>query len=95
MERDAAIALLEAQHSFPSAHAFHVIVRQDEGAIAEVSAALAELLDLTDIHERTVRVPSKQGTYVSLRMSLPCASAAVVLDVYTRLTTLPAVVRYF
>lgn len=95
MDREAAILLLESTHSFPSNHPFHVIVRSDEAVIAEVSASIAALLGLEDLREHTVRVPSKQGTYTSLRLSLPCGSAAVVLDIYAHLTALPAVIRYF
>lgn len=95
MDRAAAIALLESKHTFPGDHGFHVIVRQQPEDVAGVSRALAELAGLADLSGRVSHHPSKQGTYVSLRVSLPCASAAQVLDVYARLATLPAVIRYF
>jgi putative lipoic acid-binding regulatory protein len=95
MDRAAALALLEAQHQFPSDHAFHVIVRHEEDHVAEVASSIAALLGLPHLEDRIVRVPSREGTYVSLRMRLPCAEAATVLDVYARLGTLSVVVRYF
>ena len=94
MDRESAIALLESRHSFPSDHGFHVIVRADEAHIAVVTCAIAEHRGLDSLEGRLVTVPSKNGTYVSLRLSLPCASAADVLDVYARLATLEHVVRY-
>ena len=95
MDRATAIALLESRHSFPSDHGFHVIVRADEAHIAAVTCAIAEHRGLDSLEGRLVCVPSKQGTYVSLRLSLPCATAAEVLDVYAHLAGLRHVVRYF
>jgi putative lipoic acid-binding regulatory protein len=40
-------------------------------------------------------VPSSKGTYLSLRLSLPCENADAVLDVYALLASLPGVIRYF
>lgn len=95
MDRDAAIALLEATHSFPSEHFFQIIVRQSEADVDEVLGALAVLAGLSDLYGRVTRVPSSKGTYVSLRVTLPCASAEAVLDVYARLGEIPAVLKVF
>lgn len=94
METEAALALLNAQHTFPSDHRFHVIVRSDPGAVASVGASLAALCGLAALGDRVVQVPSAKGTYVSLRVTLPCAAAESVLAVYAHLATLPEVVRY-
>lgn len=95
MDRDAAIKVIESQHTFPSSPTFHVIVRGDEADIAAVSAALAAQCGLPDLEGRGVRVPSRNGTYVSLRLALPCADAGAMLDVYAVLARLDAVIRYF
>lgn len=95
MDRQAALLLLESRHSFPSDHAFHVIVRAEGGAAGAVSAALAQHVGMAALGPCEARVPSRNGTYVSLRLSLPCADAAAVLDIYALLASLPEVVRYF
>ena len=95
MDRDAALLLLESGHTFPSDHRFHVIVRAEEPHVEEVTTSIAGLLALPHLDDRIVRVPSPQGTYVSLRMSLPCESAAVVLDIYAHLSKHPLVIRHF
>ena len=95
MHRDAARLLLESQHKFPSDHRFHVIVRAEEHALTAVSAAIAAHCNLENLGAREARVPSSKGTYVSLRLSLPCDSADAVLDVYALLASLPGVIRYF
>jgi putative lipoic acid-binding regulatory protein len=94
MDRDAAILLLESQHTFPSEHHFHIIVRSQQEHIDSVVASLARFCDLVDLNGRVQPVPSRQGSYVSLRTTLPCNSAAMVLDIYAHLQSLPEVVRY-
>ena len=95
MDRDAARLLLESQHKFPSDHRFHVIVRAEELAITSDSAAIAAHCRLESLGAREERVPSSKGTYLSLRLSLPCENADAVLDVYALLASLPGVIRYF
>ena len=77
--RQRALALLEAQHAFPGAFEFRVVIRP-EGRAAALGALLAaasggELLDVT---ER----PSSGGKYVSLRVKVHLEHAERVLDVY-------------
>jgi putative lipoic acid-binding regulatory protein len=95
MDRAAAIALLEAHHSFPSDHSFRVIVRADEADITTVTTSLAAHRGLPHLDGRCEQVPSNKGSYVSLRLSLPCASAEEVLDVYAHLGTIRCVVKFF
>lgn len=95
MDRATALALLEANHVFPSDHRFVLILRADAVAIAAVSASIAAHRGLADLEGRVEQQPSSGGRYVSLRLSLPCASAAEVLDVYAHFATLESVVRYF
>ncbi|GDX82858.1 hypothetical protein LBMAG42_46690 [Deltaproteobacteria bacterium] len=94
MDTEGALALLNAQHTFPSDHRFHVIVRAGPGSAARVSASLAAFCGLDSLGDREVQVPSAKGTYVSLRVTLPCDRAETVLAVYAHLATLPEVVRY-
>jgi putative lipoic acid-binding regulatory protein len=95
MDREAAIALLESQHQFPSDHLFRVIVRAEAVTIAAVSASLAAHRGLESLEGRIVHQPSSAGKYVSLRVSLPCASAADVLEVYAHLRGIEAVLQFF
>ena len=93
MDRPTAIELLEANHTFPSDHAFRAIVRADPAHVEEVLASVAAFCALADLAERVERVPSSGGKWLSLRMALPCASAARVLEIYAHLQSLPQVVR--
>jgi putative lipoic acid-binding regulatory protein len=95
MDRAAALKLLSDHHSFPADHFFQVIVRSEQEQVDAVLVALAELLTLPDLDGRVVPVFSRKGTYLSLRLTLPCQSAEQVLDVYARLQELPQVIRYF
>lgn len=93
MDRPAAIALLESQHTFPSNHSFCAIVRTDPAEVDAVLASVAALRGLGDLSDRVVRVPSSGGKWTSLRLRLPCATAGDVLDIYAHLQALPQVVR--
>lgn len=95
MDRAAALKLLESTHTFPSDHLFRVIVRDEAEEVERILGSLAALAGLASWDGRLERAPSSRGTYVSLRVSLPCAAAEHVLDVYAHLATLPGVVRYF
>ncbi|MES2643046.1 MAG: DUF493 domain-containing protein [Myxococcota bacterium] len=93
MDRPTPLELLEAHHTFPSDHAFRAIVRSDPADVDLVLASVATFCDVADLPDRVERVPSSGGKYLSLRMSLPCASAARVLEIYAHLQSLPQVVR--
>ncbi len=93
MDRLAAIALLEAHHTFPSDHPFRAIVRAEPADVEAVLASVALFCGLSDLPDRVERAPSSGGKWLSLRMALPCASAAQVLDIYAHLQALPQVVR--
>lgn len=95
MDREAALALLEATHRFPSEHFFQIIVRQTEDDVAAVLDALAAHVALPNLDDRVVRVPSRKGTYVSLRLTLPCESAEAVLAVYARISEIPGIINAF
>jgi putative lipoic acid-binding regulatory protein len=94
MDRAAAIRLLESTHTFPCEHVFRVIVRAAGDDADRVLASLAAFAGLSDLAGRVTRAPSRQGTYVSLRVTLPCATAERLLDVYEHLGGLKEVVRY-
>ncbi len=95
MDRAAARLLLESQHSFPSDQRFHVIVRSAEGTADAVSAAIAAHCGLAVLGAREERVTSRAGNYTSLRLSLPCADADAVLDLYALFGGIPGIIRYF
>ncbi len=94
MDRAASIALLEAHHVFPSDHVFRVIVAADEAHVAAVLASVAAFRGVPDVRDRVVEVPSAAGRWRSLRITLTCATAADVVDLYAHVGTLPQVVKY-
>lgn len=93
MDRPSAIELLEAHHTFPSDHAFRAFIRAEPAAVDAVLASVAAFCELADLADRVERVPSSGGKWLSLRMTLPCVSAARVLEIYAHLQGLPQVVR--
>jgi putative lipoic acid-binding regulatory protein len=90
-ERARAIALLEANHVFPTEYELSVITHNAEEIAALVAAAAFE--DgvgerLAGAHER---LPSSGGKYVSHRLTIRCEDAAHVLRIYARLRTIEGV----
>lgn len=95
MDRETAIKLLESQHTFPSDHRFHVIVRTEQEDVDRVILRLAELSELPHLDGRVDSVPSRHGKYLSMRVTLPCPTAERVLEVYAHLSQMEWVIRYF
>ena len=95
MDRETALKLLESQHTFPSDHRFHVILRTEQEHVDRVLAGLATVVGAPDLEGRVDSVPSRHGTYLSLRVTLPCVDASRVLDVYAALGKMEEVIRYF
>jgi len=89
MEAHEALALLDAQHTFPGPFDFRVVVRPADktSTLSAMTAAGGAGTLLLGVHER----PSSKGTYVGLRVSMRVASAQTVLDVYAVLGQLPGV----
>jgi putative lipoic acid-binding regulatory protein len=89
MDRDETIALLEANHEFPGAYPFRVVVRRDAAAavVSAMVAAAGEGASVLSLDERN----SKNGTYKALHMSMQVQSPEQVLDVYDVLKRLDAV----
>lgn len=90
--RRRAIELLEANHEFPCDFSVSVIARNDEAVTAAVLAAAAVGLETPLAEGSHERRPSGQGTYVSHRLSVPCASAEAVLALYARLRAVDGVI---
>lgn len=84
-DRAAAIALLEAEHTFPGTFQFRVVVHA--AARDAVVAALTAAGELGEVTDR----PSRGGKYLSLRVPLQLQSAEQVLDVYALLGDLDGV----
>lgn len=78
MERDRALTLLAAQHSFPGPYQLRVIM--EPAARASVLAALAAVddVELREVEDH----PSRRGTWVSVRVTLMAGSAEAVLAAY-------------
>jgi putative lipoic acid-binding regulatory protein len=90
-ERARAIALLEANHAFPTDYALSVIARNAEEIAALVVAAVFEDgfgARPPGAHER---LPSSGGKYISHRLTIRCEDAAHVLRVYARLRAIDGV----
>jgi putative lipoic acid-binding regulatory protein len=89
--RARSIALLEANHAFPTDYTVSVIARNAEEIAALVAeAAFADALAARgdDAHEMR---PSSGGKYVSHRLRVPCADAEQVLRLYARLRAIDGV----
>jgi putative lipoic acid-binding regulatory protein len=90
-ERARAIALLEANHTFPTEYALSVVARNAGEVAARVKAAAFEDVPAerpTGTHET---LPSSGGKYVSHRLTIYCESAEHVLRVYARLRSIDGV----
>jgi putative lipoic acid-binding regulatory protein len=90
-ERTRAIALLEANHEFPTDYQLSVIARSgDDVEALIVSAAFGENAERPPgSHERR---PSSGGKYISHRLTVHCPDAEHVLLVYARLRAVEGVV---
>jgi putative lipoic acid-binding regulatory protein len=91
VERERAIALLEANHAFPTDYALSVIARNaEEIAALVVAAAFEDTADTrpSGAHET---LPSSGGKYVSHRLTIRCEDAEHVLRVYARLRAIDGV----
>lgn len=95
MERERLLALLEANHTYPGDHRLQVILRQDEALERAVLVALARVVGVADLEGRTVRVPSRKGTYISLRVDVPVREPADVLSLYEALGRIEGLLSYF
>lgn len=95
MDRERLTALLESVHSWPTDYRVQLILRQDEAQIAAVLAVLAEQVGLADLEGRVVRVPSRKGSFVALRVELPVKDAAEVLAIYERLSKTEGLLSWF
>jgi putative lipoic acid-binding regulatory protein len=91
-ERERALALLEANHEFPTAYSLSVIALNAEDIAARIAEAafedaVAEAL-AAGAHERK---PSAGGKYVSHRITVQVASAEHVLILYAKLRAIDGV----
>jgi putative lipoic acid-binding regulatory protein len=75
-ERERSLELLQAQHAFPGPFGFRVVV--SPSVRAEVLTAVSAISSVSEVDER----PSRNGTYVALRIRVVAASAEEVLEVY-------------
>jgi putative lipoic acid-binding regulatory protein len=84
-----AIALLEANHAFPTDYALSVIARNaDDVSALVVAAAFEDSARDAGVHET---LPSSGGKYLSHRLTIRCEDAEHVLRVYSRLRAIDGV----
>jgi putative lipoic acid-binding regulatory protein len=78
-ERDRALALLKGHHTFPGPFVFRVVVRPQRRAeaVSAVGAVMGEG-SVRTVDEK----PSRNGTYLSVRVHVVAPSAESVLDTY-------------
>jgi uncharacterized protein len=90
-ERGRAIALLEANHEFPTDYGMSVIARNaDEVVALIVAAAFEDALDERPANAHEMR-PSAGGKYISHRLTIRVVDAEHVLRVYARLRAIDGV----
>ena len=87
--RRRAVALLEANHEFPCAFSVSVIARNEGAVEAAVLAAATAAGAPVTAHERK---PSGGGKYVSHRLTIPCATADEVLELFARVRAVEGVI---
>ncbi|MFK7926931.1 MAG: DUF493 domain-containing protein [Myxococcota bacterium] len=78
MDQADALELLQASHTFPGPFRFRVVARAGStpAVLSAVSATLGRAVD--DITEK----PSRNGTYISVRIETTVHTAQEVLDTY-------------
>jgi putative lipoic acid-binding regulatory protein len=89
-ERARAIALLEANHEFPTEYAFSVIARNADEVAALVLEAAFEVDAERPPGAHETR-PSSGGKYVSHRLTVRVVDAEHVLRIYARLRAVDGV----
>lgn len=94
-DRERLLALLRDQHRYPGVHRLQVVVRNEEAQIEAVLSALAAAVPSDGPALRHERVPSRAGTYVSLRVHVPVGEAEDVLELYRLLGELEGLLSYF
>ena len=94
-DRERLLALLRDQHRYPGTHRFQIVVRNDEERIDSVLRVLMAAATSDGPDVRHERVPSRAGTYVSLRVIVPVGAAEEVLDMYQLLGELDGLLSYF
>jgi putative lipoic acid-binding regulatory protein len=90
-ERSRAIALLEANHAFPTDYALSVIARNADEVAARVVEAAFEDVETERAAGAHETLPSSGGKYVSHRLTIRCEDAEHVLRVYARLRAIDGV----
>ena len=90
-ERARAIALLEANHAFPTDYPLSVIARNADEVAARVVAAAFEDAAAQQPAGAHQTLPSSGGKYVSHRLTIHCEDAEHVLRVYARLRAIDGV----
>jgi putative lipoic acid-binding regulatory protein len=90
-----AVALLEANHRFPTSYPLSVIAVSGDEVAAAVRAAVEQGLPAPIADDDYQTVPSSGGKYASHRFRVPCNTAADVLALYQRLRQVKGVVRAF
>jgi putative lipoic acid-binding regulatory protein len=94
-ERARAIALLEANHEFPTEYSFTVIAIHTEEIAALVVEAAFQDEEVDESGDRPARShetrPSSGGKYVSHRLTVRVVDAEHVLRVYARLRAVDGV----
>jgi putative lipoic acid-binding regulatory protein len=90
-ERARAIALLEANHAFPTDYALSVVARNAAEVAERVLAAAFEEVEDERPAGAHETLPSSGGKYVSHRLTIRCENAEHVLRVYARLRAIDGV----
>jgi putative lipoic acid-binding regulatory protein len=90
-ERARAIALLQANHAFPTDYALSVIARNADEVAARVVEAAFEDAAAERPAGAHQTLPSSGGKYISHRLTIRCEDAEQVLRVYARLRAIDGV----
>lgn len=90
LEREEALELLRANHTFPGPFEFRVVVHPHaaQAAVSAMIAGAGPAAELVDVRQRE----SRTGRYLALCVALHVAAAERVLDVYEVLRAVDGVV---
>lgn len=89
------LELLRNNHTYPGDHRVQIIVRQEEATVTRVLGVVAAHVGRADLSDRTVQVPSKNGSYVSLRIAVPMNAPEDVIALYELLDRTEGLLSYF
>jgi putative lipoic acid-binding regulatory protein len=93
--RAESLALIQAQHQFPTDWNVSIITVNEEAVCSETRAAVQDGLPQPLTEDQYETVLSRGGRYTSHRFKVPCREAEEVLALYDRIKRVKGVIQVF